>query len=212
MSNTENHPLILPYGKTEVIKSVPLILCIGREPNGQESDFDNTVGRYDEKWRQVERTRHKVGVWDTAFWVISQTQDGMTIQKLKRLSEKCQSSILAFTDISRPISAQVRDKAAERRRIPFEWYEEHIRHTLSSELIHRVKLLLIHGVKDVAEFDEPYRYLINQVESSTTPIPHYDLPSFTWRNQRAIEEKLTPDLAQKINEIYSTWKGRVEKT
>jgi len=205
------HPLIQVYGNADKA-TFPLILCIGREPNGNEDDYDDAVGRYDLRWDEIKNIGDR-GVWGTAFWLVAQTQK-MPMQELKRLSERYHSSMLAFTDISKPIESGLSNRAKITRResIPLEWYRSHIQGMFSFGVIGRVELFLLHGLSMRTEFEEPYRILvewINSIRQENPKVSCIDLPFFSWRNYQRIKESATPEVIAKIQSIYSEWSKAV---
>ena len=192
-----SHPLIVVYGNTQK-EDFPLILVVGREPNNNVP-FDDSVGNYD--FEKAPRCNF----WNTAYKVVADT-NGINVRELKDSCKKNKSSILAFTDLSpRPLLIRVKNKEKQRSQISKKEFDNHILKIFSkNEIINRVGIIILSGVKNKPEFIDALNIFKKQCGKYQKSF--LEIPFLYSGNYREIKSIITESQKNTIMKIYRRWK------
>ncbi|WNJ91114.1 hypothetical protein [Bosea sp. 685] len=184
------HPCLISYGITH-LSDLPLVLVVGREPNGT-SPVSDAWGPYDFYKRVVGNRRAGSPFWDGAYGVMgTATAPSIDTKGFKALVAARGVSPLIFADaLPHGIDNAVRNKVSQRLAIPTAYLEAHIRRVFSHEVfINRVKAVLLSGF--TASLERSARAF--EAECHHRGIPFQHLPFFAGQNLSKIRETISAE-------------------
>jgi hypothetical protein len=136
----ETHPIMLYYKETKDL-DFPLILFVGREPNG-DVEIKNIIGEHNFD------DYPNCAFWNTSYGVVANVL-GVSTSEIKELFRKRKSSCIVFSDsLPCTILNKVKDKFSIREKILEENIINHINDIFSLEISKRIKLIVLSGLQD----------------------------------------------------------------
>lgn len=170
---TGSHACLISYASTHET-DIPLVLVVGREPNGS-SPVTPDWGTYDfREWPNC-------AFWNVAYGVLgSAASPALNTGAVKRLAvEKAASPIIIADAMPQSIDNAVRNKAAQRDVISDAAIEQHVENIFAhDQLIKRVKIVLLSGLD--ARFARSSRIFEEKCRSLNIPLQ--SLPFFYGTN------------------------------
>lgn len=186
----ETHPCLISYGTTHQ-SDLPLILVVGREPNGT-SPLDDAWGPYDFYKKVGGSRRAGSPFWDGAYGVMgTATTPSIDTKGFKAIAAARGVSPLIFADaLPHGIDNAVRDKSPQRLAIPTAHLEAHARRVFSHDVfVNRVKAVLLSGFNP--SFERSARAF--EAECHRRDIPFQHLPFFAGQNLPKIREAISAE-------------------
>ena len=184
-ANLATHPCLLSYGNTHET-NLPLILVVGREPNGAGA-VDACWGKYDF------RDFPSCGLWNVAYGVMGTAStpsvDSKTFKSL--VESKGVSPLIIADAMPQSIEDRVRNKDALRTAHSDAAIKEHIANIFSHErFMSRVRCVLLSGL------GTSFRLSVREYEEQLGDrgIPFQHLPFFTPMNVPKIRAAISPDI------------------
>lgn len=183
-SKLGTHPCLLSYGDTDG-SDIPLILVVGREPNGSGA-VDSGWGRYD--FRDVP----KCGLWNVAYGIMgTASAPSVDTKTFKSLVESKGVSPLIIADaMPQSIEDRIRNKDLLRSAHSDGAIMEHVANVFSHEaFMSRVRCVLLSGLG--ASFLLSVRQYEERLVARGIPFQH--VPFFTPTNVPKIREAISTD-------------------
>ena len=184
------HPCLLSYGTTDK-SDLPLILVVGREPNGT-SAVGSGWGTYDFYEKIPGNRRAGSPFWDGAYGVMgTASTPSIDTKGFKALVAARGLSPIIFADaLPHGIDNAVRKKAAQRLALSTADIEAHVASVFSHKtFINRVRIVLLSGLGE--GFERSSR--IYEDESRRRNIPFQHLPFFAGQNIPQIRNDIRPE-------------------
>ncbi|HSH79123.1 MAG TPA: hypothetical protein VLA19_11405 [Herpetosiphonaceae bacterium] len=201
----QNHPILSVFGETEQ-RDYPLLLIVGREPNGN-TPMTNEVGPYDF------RIHSRCGFWNTSYAMVARAVGLKTFQ-FKRRCVSLGGSPIVYTDaLPQCVPNAVADKWSSRASITTDVIHQHIDNTFShTRLLSRVKLVILSGL-DHPVFEMSCR-LIEQ-RCRELELRCIRLPFFHGMHSRTIHgalKEVDRELIRNVvNDFFDTARARPEE-
>lgn len=188
------HPCLLSYGNTHK-SELPLILVVGREPNG--------AGAVDSRWDRYDfRTAPKCGLWNVAYGIMgTASTPSIDTKTFKSLVESKGVSPLIIADaMPQSIDDRVRNKDVLRAAQSDAAIGEHVTNVFSHEtFMSRVRCVLLSGLG--ASFRLSVRRYEEQLIDHGISFQH--LPFFTPTNVPKIREAISADTWRILGSVAS---------
>lgn len=179
-----SHPCLISYGATHKA-SIPLVLIVGREPNGS-GVISSAWGPYDF------RDRPYCGFWNVAYGLMgTASSPSISTGQFKQLAEARGASPLIIADaMPQSINNVVQNKNVIRAKHSDQVIREHVGNIFSHELfIERVRCVLFSGLTEI--FGLSIRLFEEHCTRRRIPFQH--LPFFTATNVPQIREVLSAE-------------------
>jgi hypothetical protein len=141
--HTKKHPSLVYYGENTLVKSFPLLLVVGREPQVDE-EVAKGIGSYDFV------AHPRCAFWNVAHSMLArgERRAGFGTAALKREFVQLKASPIVFAD-ALPICLSnknnARDKLLQRSQTPEEAIVEHVNGIFDLDLMSRVALVILSG-------------------------------------------------------------------
>ncbi len=186
------HPILCLFGKS-AHAAFPLILVIGREPNGVLT-VSNVVGTYD--FRRAPRC----AFWNTAYGVAARILGTTTLALKQRCVEQDGSPIVFADALPQSIPNGTWAKHLERAAMPTADILLHVEHLFSHQaLIGRVRLVIASGLQgDV--FAPALRIIERQCAERQLPLAQTAF--FYGTNMPTILKQLSDEQKQLIRSVF----------
>jgi len=191
-----SHACLISYGSTHET-DIPLVLVVGREPNGS-SPVTPDWGTYDF------RKSPNCAFWNVAYGVLgSAGAPPLNTGAIKRLAvEKDASPIVIADAMPQSIDNAVRNKARQRDAISDAAIETHVDNIFAhQDLIRRVRVVLLSGLD--ARFERSAR--IFEAKCAELGIPIQSLPFFFGNNVPKIQLAISPATRSQLGEVAAAF-------
>lgn len=193
-----SHACLISYASTDAT-DIPLILVVGREPNG-DTPVTPDKGTYDF------RSSPNCAFWNVAYGLLgAAASPELTTSQVKRLAVARDASPILFADaLPHSIDNAMRNKATRRAAFTDAEIERHVVGIFAhDQLIQRTKLVLLSGHD--ARFARSAKIFAERCASLN--IPMQSLPFFYGTNVPKIRTAVTPQTQQLLNDIARTFKA-----
>lgn len=191
-----SHACLISYADTHQT-DIPLVLVVGREPNGS-SPVTPDWGTYDF------RKSPNCAFWNIAYGLLgSAATPALNAGGVKRLAvEKTASPIIIADAMPQSIDNAVRNKTAQRDAISDAAIEQHVANIFAHDhLIKRVKIVLLSGLD--ARFLRSARIFEEKCRELNLPVQR--LPFFYGTNAPKIRAAITDETRQHLSEVASAF-------
>lgn len=193
-----SHACLISFASTHET-DIPLVLVVGREPNGS-SPVTPDWGTYDF------RKSPNCAFWNVAYSVLgSAGAPPLNTGAMKRLAvEKDASPIVIADAMPQSIDNAVRNKARQRDAISGAAIETHVDNIFAHQnLIRRVRVVLLSGLD--ARFERSVR--IFEAKCAELGIPIQSLPFFFGNNVPKIQAAISPATRSQLGEVAAAFSG-----
>lgn len=187
-----SHACLISYASTHE-SDMPLVLVVGREPNGS-SPVTPDWGPYDF------RKSPYCAFWNVAYGVLgAAAAPPLNTGAVKRLAvEKAASPIIIADAMPQSIDNAVRYKSAQRQAIPDAAIEQHVANIFAHEqFIRRVSIVLLSGLD--ASFARSTR--IFEAKCEALDIPVQSLPFFYGTNVPRIRAAISAQTRERLRQV-----------
>jgi hypothetical protein len=187
-----SHACLISYADTHET-DIPLVLVVGREPNGS-SPVTPDWGTYDF------RKSPNCAFWNIAYGLLgSAATPALNAGGVKKLAlAKAASPIIIADAMPQSIDNAVRNKAAQRNAIADDAIEQHVANIFAHDhLIKRVRIVLLSGL-DV-RFLRSARIFEEKCRALNLPVQR--LPFFYGTNAPKIRATITAETRQHLKEV-----------
>ena len=203
-----SHPCLLSYGGTDA-SDLPLVLIVGREPNGT-GPVSLSWGHYDFQKRLDGTSRAGSPFWDCAYGLLgTASSPSIDTKSFKVVAAARGVSPILFADaLPQGIDNAVRDKTSLRLAIPAATIADHVAGVFShASFIDRVKLVLLSGFDDsLARSGALY-----EAESQRRGIAVQRVPFFAGQNVPRIRKEVSESSWSILRSIAANLAARPSK-
>lgn len=191
-----SHACLISYASTHET-NLPLILVVGREPNGS-SPVTPDWGTYDF------RKSPNCAFWNVAYGVLgSALTPALSTGAVKRLAAAKEASPIIIADaMPQSIDNAVRNKAVHREAISDAAIEQHVDHIFAHEqFIKRVEIVLLSGLD--ARFSRSSRIFAERCRARNLPVQ--SLPFFYGTNVPKIQAAITDETRARLRDVANAF-------
>lgn len=195
----QGHPIISCYGETAAA-SYPLILIIGREPDGDEV-VSNTMGTYELTLAYHHRFRV------ASYALAARTVVWSPTDFQGRCRQLNGSPLLYAHAVPQGVLNSTPATRRSRQMVPEASIRQHVANMFGHSILEQVKLVILSGL-DGNTFDLPRDLIVASCAERRIPVVH--LPLFSSYNAKRIRQELDPKSRSRIASIVSAFRATGE--